>query len=68
MYLTAAVTQVVAAAMIGVAWIFTDWSVGVFLAVSIPLKHSVDDTDMKVKMGIELLKAFHEKTGDKPGA
>jgi len=37
MYLTAAVTQVFAALLIGLAWIFTDWTVSVFLAVSLPL-------------------------------
>jgi len=37
MYMTAAVTQVFAALLIGLAWIFTDWSVPVFLAVSLPL-------------------------------
>lgn len=37
MTLTAAVTEVVAAFMIAVGWIFTDWTTPVFLAVSIPL-------------------------------
>lgn len=37
MYVTAAVTQVFAALLIALAWVFTDWSVGPFLAVSVPL-------------------------------
>ena len=37
MYLTAIVTQLLAAAMIGLAWVCTDWGVATFLGVSIPL-------------------------------
>ena len=37
MYATAAVTQIFAALLIALAWLFTDWSVGPFLAVSVPL-------------------------------
>jgi len=37
MYLTAAVTEVFAAVLIGIGWIFTDWSTPVFLSVSIPM-------------------------------
>jgi uncharacterized protein (DUF983 family) len=36
MYLTAVVTEVVAVFMIGLAWIFTDWTAPVFIAVSVP--------------------------------
>lgn len=36
MYLTAVVTEVVAAAMVGLAWVFTDWETPTFLAVSVP--------------------------------
>lgn len=37
MYLTAAITEVVAAVLVGLGWIFTDWSTPVFLAISVPL-------------------------------
>src|SRR5262245_43426401 len=37
MYLTATVTELVAAGMILLGWTVTDWSVATFLAVSIPL-------------------------------
>jgi uncharacterized protein (DUF983 family) len=37
MYLTATVTEVVAAAMILLGWTMTDWSVATCLAVSIPV-------------------------------
>jgi uncharacterized protein (DUF983 family) len=37
MYLTAAVTEVFAAILIGVLWIAFDWSVARYLAVSVPL-------------------------------
>lgn len=37
MYLTAAVTEVFAAVLIGVLWIAFDWSVARYLAVSVPL-------------------------------
>jgi len=36
MYLTAVITEIFAVLMIGTAYIFTDWSTQVFLAVSVP--------------------------------
>jgi uncharacterized protein (DUF983 family) len=37
MYMTAAVTQVVAATVIALAWILTDMGLGTFLLISVPL-------------------------------
>ena len=37
MYLTAIVTELVAAGLILLGWTVTDWGIGTFLAVSIPL-------------------------------
>ncbi len=37
MYLTATVTEVVAAGMVALVWVLTDWDVTTFLAVSVPL-------------------------------
>ena len=36
MYATAVVTEIFAALLIGLAWIFTDWTTPVFIAVAIP--------------------------------
>ena len=37
MYITAAVTQIVAALMLAAGFLLTDWSIPVFLAVALPL-------------------------------
>ena len=36
MYLTAVVTEIVAATFVGLGWVLTDWSTPVFLAVAVP--------------------------------
>jgi uncharacterized protein (DUF983 family) len=37
MYSTAVVTEIFAALLIGLAWVLTDWSTAVFIAVAVPL-------------------------------
>jgi len=37
MYATAVVSEVFAALLIGLAWVFTDWGTATFIAVALPL-------------------------------